>query len=112
MEKAKQTNTVHLTDANFKEFIDTSKVPILVDFWAAWCGPCLMLGPIMEELASEYKDQAVVAKVNVDKNPQLASQFGISSIPAVKIFKNGKEVFAAVGAHPKPFWVNAIRNVA
>jgi len=89
------------TDQNFKsEILDSDKVA-LVDFWAAWCGPCVMLGPTIEELAADYEGKAVIAKVNVDENPNTAAQYGIRSIPTMLIFKNGEVVDQMVGAMPK-----------
>ena len=100
----------NLSTDNFDAFVNQSDKPVLVDFWAQWCGPCRMLSPILEEVAREQPDVRV-AKVNVDENPQLAARFGISSIPAVKIFKQGKELGGAVGAYPKDYWENLIRNL-
>ncbi len=89
------------TDQNFKsEILDSDKVA-LVDFWAAWCGPCQMLGPVIEELAGDYEGKAVIAKLNVDENPNTAAQYGIRSIPTLLIFKNGEVVDQMVGAMPK-----------
>ncbi len=89
------------TDVNFKsEILDSDKVA-LVDFWATWCGPCMMLGPVIEELAGDYEGKAVIAKLNVDENPAIAAQFGIRSIPALLLFKNGKVVDQMLGALPK-----------
>ena len=89
------------TDVNFKsEILDSDKVA-LVDFWATWCGPCVMLGPVIEELAGDYEGKAVIAKLNVDENPAIAAQFGIRSIPALLLFKNGKVVDQMLGAMPK-----------
>ncbi|MCG8341250.1 MAG: thioredoxin [Chlorobiales bacterium] len=89
------------TDQNFKsEILDSDKVA-LVDFWAAWCGPCQMLGPVIEELAGEFESKAVIAKLNVDENPNTAAQYGIRSIPTMLIFKNGEIVDQIVGAMPK-----------
>jgi thioredoxin 1 len=89
------------TDQNFKaEVLDSDKV-VLVDFWATWCGPCMMLGPVIEELAGEYEGRAVVAKLNVDENPASAAQYGIRSIPSLLIFKNGQVVDQMLGAMPK-----------
>lgn len=90
-----------LTDNNFQtEVIDSEKVA-LVDFWAEWCGPCRMIGPVVEELAKEYDGRAVIGKVNVDDNPQVASQFGIRSIPTILFFKGGKLVDKQVGVVPR-----------
>ena len=89
------------TDQNFKsEILDSGKVS-LVDFWAAWCGPCQMLGPVIEELAGDYEGKAVIAKLNVDENPNTAAQYGIRSITTLLIFKNGEIVDQMVGAMPK-----------
>ncbi len=94
-------NYLAATELNFKaEILDSDKVA-LVDFWAPWCGPCKMLGPVIEELASDYAGKAVVAKLNVDENPKIAAQYGIRSIPSLLVFKNGEVVDQMVGAMPK-----------
>jgi thioredoxin 1 len=92
--------TIELTDANFDQII-TSDKPVLVDFWAEWCGPCKMIGPVVEELAGDYEGKAVVGKLNVDENPQTAAKFGIRSIPTLLVFKGGQIVDKQVGAVPK-----------
>jgi thioredoxin 1 len=90
----------HLDEATFEEALAGS-VPVLVDFWAEWCGPCRMVGPIVDKIASEIGEKALVCKVNVDEYPTLAARFGISSIPNLKIFKGGVEVDNIVGAAPE-----------
>ena len=88
---------LEITDANFNEIIQSEK-PVLVDFWAEWCGPCRMIAPIVEELASDYDGKAVVGKVDVDSNPQMSAKFGIRSIPTLLVFKNGEVVDKQIGA--------------
>lgn len=92
---------LEFTDANFEEEVLKSDTPVLVDFWAEWCGPCRMIGPIVEELSSEYEGKAKVGKLNIDHNPNVPMKFGIRSIPTLLVFKNGELVDKVVGAVPK-----------
>ncbi len=94
------TAVQHITDADFEKTLQAGK-PVFIDFWAPWCGPCRIIGPIVEELAPSYKDRAVIAKMNVDDNPQIAQRLGVTSIPTLMMFKDGKLVDRAVGAMPK-----------
>jgi thioredoxin 1 len=92
---------LHVTDATFDAEVLKSSTPVLVDFWAEWCGPCRMIGPVVEEMAGEYEGKAKITKVDVDSNPQISMKFGIRSIPTLLIFKNGQIVDQIVGAVPK-----------
>ena len=92
---------VEITDQSFQETVLNSDKPVLVDFWAAWCGPCRMLGPIIEEVANDFEGRALVGKVDVDNNQQISVDYGIRNIPTVLIFKNGEVVDKIVGVSPK-----------
>jgi len=102
---------VHIDDNNFDEAVIKSKTPVLVDFWAPWCGPCKAVAPILDELANDYKDRVIIAKLNVDESPQNASKYGVSAIPTMLIFKNGEPVHSIVGYKPKPELKKAIDEV-
>jgi thioredoxin 1 len=99
--KNQNTMALQITDANFEETVLKSDKPVLVDFWAEWCGPCRMVGPIVEEISNEYAGKAVVGKVDVDNNPEISMRFGIRNIPTLLIFKGGQVVDKQVGAVPK-----------
>lgn len=93
--------TASVTDASFKDEVLECDTPVLVDFWAPWCGPCRMVAPVVDEIAEQYAGQIKVVKVNTDENPNVASQYGIRSIPTLMIFKGGQKVDMVVGAVPK-----------
>lgn len=102
---------LEITDSNFEEKVLNSDKPVLVDFWAAWCGPCRMVGPIIDELSEEYEGKAVIGKVDIDSNQQYAAQFGVRNIPTVLIFKNGELVDRKVGVSSKNDYAEALSNL-
>lgn len=101
-------SVVKVTDENFKAEVLESEIPVLVDFWAEWCGPCRMIAPVVDAVAEEYAGKLKVAKLNVDENPQTASQYGIMSIPSLLIFKDGQVIEKMVGFMPKEQMKEAI----
>ncbi len=101
---------VIITSGNFDEQVMQAKLPVLVDFWATWCGPCRMLAPVIEELADAYDGKLIVGKIDVDECPDLAAEFGVSSIPMVALFKDGDVVETIVGYRPKDYYEEILKN--
>lgn len=102
---------LEITDSNFEEIVLKSEIPVMVDFWAAWCGPCRMVGPIIDEISDEYEGKAVVGKVDIDSHQQYAAQFGVRNIPTVLIFKNGELVDRKVGVSAKSDYTGALDSL-
>ncbi|WP_454945901.1 thioredoxin [Capnocytophaga granulosa] len=102
---------LQITDASFDEVVLKSDKPVLVDFWATWCGPCRMLGPVIEELATEYEGRVVVGKVDVDNNQEFAAKYGVRNIPTVLVFKDGEVVGRQVGVAPKKVYTDALDSL-
>ena len=103
--------TLEVTDANFEELVLKSDKPVVVDFWAEWCGPCRMVAPVVNELSEEYDGKAVMTKVDVDSNPGTAAKYGIRNIPTLLFFKNGEIVDKQVGAVPKAVLANKLEAI-
>lgn len=99
---------LELTDTNFEDLVIKSDKPVIVDFWAVWCGPCRIVGPVVQEIGEEYKDKAVVGKLDVDHNPESAKKYGIRNIPTILYFKNGEVIDKQVGAVPKQVLVQKL----
>ncbi len=102
---------IEITDANFEEKVVKSDKPVILDLWAEWCGPCRMVGPIVDEIGEEYKDQIVVGKLDVDNNPNTTMKYGIRNIPTILFLKNGEVVDKQVGAVPKAALVEKVESV-
>ncbi len=102
---------LEITDKTFEEVVLKSDKPVLVDFWAAWCGPCRMVGPIIEEISNDYEGKAVVGKVDVDANQEFAAKFGVRNIPTVLVFQNGEVVGRQVGVAPKNVYEEALNSI-
>ncbi len=104
------SNIVYVNDAEFAQLVQSSEQPVLVDFWAEWCGPCRAIAPVLEELSEEFAGKAIIAKMNVDENQQIPAQYGIRSIPTLILFKNGEVAETLVGALPKAQFVQLLNQ--
>ena len=109
-EKETKQDVPQVTDSSFDQDVLQSDIPVLVDFWAPWCGPCRMVAPVVSEIAQQFKDKVKVVKLNTDENPDTASQYGIRSIPTLMIFKGGERVDMVVGAVPKTTLANTLEK--
>lgn len=103
--------SLEITDSNFAEKVEKSDKPVVIDFWAEWCGPCRMVGPIINEISQEYEGKAIIGKVDVDNNPEISAKFAIRNIPTVLFFKNGQVVDKQVGAVPKSTYVKKLEAI-
>jgi thioredoxin 1 len=101
---------LEITNENFEKEVIESEIPVLVDFWAVWCGPCKMLTPTIDQLSSEYEGKVKIGKVNVDENQEIAAKYGIMSIPTIMIFKNGQVVEQFIGVQPKTVYAEALNK--
>ncbi len=104
------SEVAEVKESDFKEVVLDSELPVLVDFWAPWCGPCRMVAPVVEEIAQQYEGKIKVVKLNTDENPQIASQYGIRSIPTLMVFKDGEKKDMVVGAVPKTTLSNTLEK--
>lgn len=104
------SNVTAVTSSNFENEVLKSDIPVLVDFWAAWCGPCRMVAPVIDQLSEQYAGKVKVVKLNVDENPEIAGRYDILSIPTVYLFKNGKKAEELVGARPKQSFEEMIKK--
>lgn len=106
------TNTNTFTDQNFLDEVLKSDKPVMVDFWATWCGPCVMAGPVVDALADDYKGKIKIGKLDVDANQEIAQKYGVMSIPTVILFKNGKELARKVGFAGRPMYENLLKQIS